>query len=530
LVRQKRKNSHKSLNSRLMRARTSVWHLLFAGMLVAAIGIGYYAVHFAHASSCTISATLVNSCRPWFGAAVGGDPRAASDDISQFTYLEQLIGHPLDIFHDYHPPGSLPLNSTEIHYADRANTYIYVNWKPASNWADADGGDAAINANIDQAAASIKSVAPHKIFLTVWHEPENDVSGGTTCAIKPGTAGTPAQYIAMWQNVESRFAADGVSNVVWVMNYMGYAPWDCLIPQLWPGNNLVDWVTFDTYGTNAAPNWSGTVGRLYNLLTSDSNSTTDFDSKPWGVAEFGTCTMTNEQQTYQYFTDANAAISANTYPKLKLYMIYDDTGNDAGPGCLTDSNISGTYDPTKQTYFNTLADNPAFSNPASTPVPTPTPTRTPLPTPTPTPVSTPAPTSTPNPGGSGSGSGNPPTTTGAISFGGGGAPATVSIDNQATTSANSLNTSYLTNGDHTVTVTSGGHTTTKVIDVHNKLNPFDTLRNVLFARFVTHPAIMNTGTILVLLLPPLAIIYLLRRRLVHLFARVLRRPSKYNLP
>ncbi|HVA96433.1 MAG TPA: hypothetical protein VND99_02150 [Candidatus Acidoferrales bacterium] len=314
-------------------------------------------------TNCTPSAILVNPCRPWFGAAAKGNPGAAADRISQFDYLEKITGRTLDIYHDYDSAtrNANPLNSDEIHFAQRPNTYIYVNWEPAATWAEAGGGNAATNAVIDKAAVSVKSIAPHKIFMTIWHEPENDVSPGTSnCPGLKGTAGSPAQYRAMWQNVESRFKADGVTNVVWVMNYMGYYVYDCLIPQMWPGNNLVDWVAYDVYGTNNNILWADSVGRMYTVLKNDQSSTTDFASKPWALAEFGTCKMTNEQSVYQYFQSAKAAIEANTYPKLKMYMIYADTGNNAGPGCLTNTTITGASDPTRQTYFNQFANDPIF--------------------------------------------------------------------------------------------------------------------------------------------------------------------------
>lgn len=337
-------------------------HILMVALVAFVVATGYLAVHFTLASSCTVSVTLVNSCRPWIGAAVSGDPAAAGDPISQFNYLESQIGHPLDIFHDYHTVGSLPLDASDIYYINRTSTYAYIDWKPTVKWADADGRNVSVNAAIKLAADTVKAAAPHKIFLSVWHEPELDVSGGTTCATTSQTgAGTPAQYRAMWQNVRSIFDAAGVTNVVWVMNYTGDQKWDCLIPQLWPGNNLVDWVTFDVYGTDQTPTWSSSVGRIYNVLTTDSSAVTDFAAKPWGAAEFGTCQMTNLEAANSYYASAKAAVDTNTYPRIKMYLVYDDTQNHAGSGCLTDRTPGGAYDGTKQAAFKQFADDPVFT-------------------------------------------------------------------------------------------------------------------------------------------------------------------------
>ncbi|HEV2412924.1 MAG TPA: Ig-like domain-containing protein [Candidatus Saccharimonadales bacterium] len=349
-------------------------------------GIGITLLLVSRATTCTVSSNLVNSCRPWIGAAVSGDPNApAADRISQFNYLEKLVGHPLDIFHDYHPAGDLPLNSDELHFATRSNTYDYINWKPSDNWASAGGSNAAVNAQIKQAADNFlalqKSNPGIKVFLTVFHEPENNVSAFDNAAQQQackssssftglkGNSGTPDQYRAMWQNVENIFHQEGVTNVVWVMDYMGYKNWDCLIPYMWPGNNLVDWVAFDSYA-GGDQTWGGTVGRIYDVLQADNGMNVngeniDFVSKPWGSAEFGDCRSSSDQQLQGYFSSIKTALDNNTYPRIKMYMVYDDTGNGAGPGCLVDHLPNGSYDATKLAAFNQFADDNIFtgSNP-----------------------------------------------------------------------------------------------------------------------------------------------------------------------
>ena len=317
--------------------------------------------------NCTPNAILVNPCRPWFGAAANGNPGAPDSKVAQFDYLEQLTGQHLDIFRDYHsPPGSnrlgdLPLNGNEKKLASRHGTYIDVNWKPAATFAQADGGNAVVNRHIDHVAASIKSIAPHKVFMTIWWEPQNDVTSdpGSGCYLNPGaTGGTPAQYIAMWRNVESRFRAAGVTNVIWAMDYQ--APptgmYDCLVPRLWPGNNLVDWVIYDTYSRNGHATWDNTVGRFYHVLASDSSPSVNFDSKPWGLGEFGTCSNPNTAAANDFYLQAKSALEANTYPKLKMYLAYADTGGPkAGPGCLSNYNNYGQPDTAKQANFNQFA-------------------------------------------------------------------------------------------------------------------------------------------------------------------------------
>jgi len=164
-------------------------------------------------SICEISSHLVNSCRPWLGASANKYPQVASGFRSQTEYHEQRIGQQLDIVHAYNGVGTSELTTDQRYFASRPDTILFLNWKPASRWADASGLNDTVNARIDSIAASIKSLGDTKIFLTLHHEPERDVSGGLTdCTISPpGSVGTPDEYRAMWRNVRARFDAQGSS-------------------------------------------------------------------------------------------------------------------------------------------------------------------------------------------------------------------------------------------------------------------------------------------------------------------------------
>lgn len=317
--------------------------------------------------TCAVSNILVNPCHPLLGAAVGGDPHAASTSkTTQMEYLEKLVGRPLDIYHDYHPIGNIPMNADEAHFAARANTYDYINWKPASTWAAASGNNASVNASIKQAADNIKANG-HKVFLTVWHEPENDVSGfdssaeqsackasGTFKGFK-GSAGTPAQYRAMWQNVRNIFNREGVSNVVWVINYQNYKPWQCLVPYMYPGNGLVDWVTFESYASGS-DSFQAKINDMYSLLQKDSSATNNFESKPWGIGEFNDCND-DPATAAQKLQGLKSVIDANTFPRLHMYMVFDSANGPGGTAnCLVDRTTA------EQGAFKSLADDPVFTS------------------------------------------------------------------------------------------------------------------------------------------------------------------------
>ena len=117
-------------------------------------------------------------------------------------------------------------------------------------------------------AASIKALGTTKIMLTLYHEPESDISpgGAPSCPTLTlnGTSGSTADYVNMWHNVRERFDALGVTNVVWVMNYIGLRRrGTASTKDLWPGNDYVDWVMWDPYPKNAS--WTAAVELVLQL-------------------------------------------------------------------------------------------------------------------------------------------------------------------------------------------------------------------------------------------------------------------------
>jgi len=322
----------------------------------------------APADPCAPTETLVNPCRPWLGAAVGGYAQVPADQATQFAYAERRLSDPealsdparepatprrFDVVRFYHQQDQVTFSPTELSYVERAGTYAFVSWKPDATWARAGGGDAAVDARIDAFAASVKALGPHRIFLSIHHEPENDVSEDN-CATPTAaaSAGSPADYVAMWHNVRSRFDALGVTNVVWTMNYMGYEAWDCLVPSLWPGNDHVDWVTWDPYA--AGGDFDASVGRFYDLLERTGDAEHDYAAKPWGLSEMGS--NTSASVAARYWEAGRAAVAADRYPRMKLWSVFDTSVNGGVNGGLrVGYDQTGAPAPREQAAYDAFA-------------------------------------------------------------------------------------------------------------------------------------------------------------------------------
>lgn len=323
---------------------------------VAAAGLAVPITTYADTNDCTVDAILVNSCRPWLGARANDYPDVAADLRAQTLYHEERIGRRLDVVHTYAPVGKLPLySSSDRYFAQRADTYLFQNWKPAARWKDAGGANASINAHIDKAADVIKALGDKKIFLTVHHEPENDVTSGGSCATKSSAAaGTADEYRRMWRNVRARFDAKGVHNVVWVMDYMAYKAWDCLVPHLYPGDAYVDWIMFNGYGSASKADFVTNVDRFYRLLTGLSTAERNLTAKPWGIVEWGVHDASQAQAT-AYYRQAAQALAANRFPRLKAYLIFDSPGAHDQPGLRIRYDDRGNSDPAEQTAYRAFA-------------------------------------------------------------------------------------------------------------------------------------------------------------------------------
>lgn len=345
--------------------------------IVSAFGVAFVASQTSviAAVNCTPTDKLVNPCRPWLGG-FSFDSGSLIADIEGKSGvaagLEPRTNKKLDVVRAYIPSGKYAINKESKYFIDRPNTVLFTNYKPSVPWREGDGRNATINSQIDQMADSINTSVPEgkKIMLSIDAEPEDDVSSLDTetanqCpaqSLKAKTqSGTPQEYRDMWRNVRSRFDSKGTSNkVVWVMNYMGYKNWDCLVKPLYPGDDLVDWVTWDPY-VSGDTSWNQEISRFYTFLEQSADSTHQFTAKPWGLAEYGSW-HTIQEKAYQMYNEAKVAAEANAYPRLKLYTIFDSSGTN---NSKIEYSFSNQRDPQELGEYSKFAQSKAFTDPIS---------------------------------------------------------------------------------------------------------------------------------------------------------------------
>lgn len=370
--------------------------VIITGLLYAFWGIGLDRKQesITKAADCTPTALLVNPCRPWVGAEAGGYSMASGGSNSQLTFFNKrlndasvlsnpsksvTINKKIDVAHVYHAQGTNLFSSgAQAVLNNSAYRYVFVNWKPLPGgykWKDAGGSNATVNTYIRNGAKATKALGSKKIFLAVWHEPENDVSSGNCASNASGASmGSPAEYRAMWANVRNIFNQEGVSNVVWAINFMGFKKWDCLVHMLWPGNDKVDWIMYDQYGHGGIL-FDESVSRFYKVLEGNNgnNPAHAYTSKAWGLGEHGygdAVGNSTEAGSVNYWKEGKTAIDTNRYHRIKMWLVWDTKKGDYTAQVGYQLNGSTVHTAEQQAY-NDFASAILAKENSSTPGPTP---------------------------------------------------------------------------------------------------------------------------------------------------------------
>jgi hypothetical protein len=187
---------------------------------------------------CPVDALLAPACGAWLGT---------SSDASELPQLEQLAGRRFDIVHRWYGVDS-PVVPTD---ADVAATddgrYLHLNIEsrrfqlqgdPAVRWR------AIANGRFDeQLAAQGARVAglDKPVFVTFEHEPDMQN--------KVGSRGSATDFIAAWRHVQDVYRRAGATNALWVWVVTGFGHNYSAIARLYPGDDAVDWISWDPYDT-----------------------------------------------------------------------------------------------------------------------------------------------------------------------------------------------------------------------------------------------------------------------------------------
>ncbi|GAB2946941.1 hypothetical protein GCM10027203_58050 [Nonomuraea fastidiosa] len=314
----------------------------------------------AGSPACTATSRLIPSCGAWWGLA----PEVFTGvPIEQALHgAEMRMGAAADVVHVYHRGRELFPTPAEVRLArdpDRPRL-LMVNWKPSfqHTWAQIAAGK--LDRRIDRLAAHIRRTFPERFFLTLHHEPENDVD------VSSGSGMQATDYAAMFRHIVLRLRAQGVRNAVVVMTYMGAPNWAAKpwFEDLYPGDDVVDWVAMDPYADDRVQDFDGLVNKtrkeypdwpgFYRWMQAR------FPGKPVMVAEWGVFERSYDRDFKRTFFES-VLRQIKKYPQIKALIYFDSPQAPRGD---TSFDSDGGAD----RAFTRLARDPYFR---STPVPRP---------------------------------------------------------------------------------------------------------------------------------------------------------------
>ena len=308
-------------------------------------------------AECITDALLVPSCGVLWGAAAGGFTATPRDQA--LKDWEAMTGRTATIFHAYHKGDEQFPTKAEIAMTQDSKNprVLLLNWKVAYNttWAKVAAGGQ--DARIDKWSAYVKANYHQKFFLALHHEPENDVQTSASSGM------TAKDYAAMYRHVITRLRANGVTDAVNVLAYMGNEKWmaQSWWNDLYPGDAYVDWMGLDSYVSVEKDYYHyGDMGDLLDRQPSGGGqgwydwSVKNHPTKPIMVAEWGMYHRT------KYITDKSAAFNTvvpelKTHPAIKAVVYFDTASDDEG-----DRDISVNSMPSSLAAFKKIAANPMF--------------------------------------------------------------------------------------------------------------------------------------------------------------------------
>jgi beta-mannanase len=284
-------------------------------------------------TECSTNEKLVPDCGTLIGAAAGGKTSVDKEDA--FLDFEATVGRTQQIYHAYERaddrlfPTRDQIALTEDPEHPRT---LFINWKPQmAKWAEIAAGDPEVDAYLDRLAAHINATFDKPFFFTVHHEPENDV------VQQPGSGMEARDYAAMYRHVIERLRANGVDNLVSVMNYMGYLKW-VEVPwhdELYPGEDVVDWIGLSGYGQTLKDDGRFDFGELLDTAHPEYGwpgyyhwVAEQHPDKPMMLAEWGVFTDDDHPGHQQTVFEAAMEQMAH-YPRLKA-IVYFSSPNAEG--------------------------------------------------------------------------------------------------------------------------------------------------------------------------------------------------------
>jgi hypothetical protein len=280
----------------------------------------------ASSAGCTRTPSKAPTCGILWGISAQGAQRTS------VASLEQATGHRLTIIYYFEgiDTGALPTAQQRSDVASGHTLHINlesrrfaVSGHPQVRWSQITAGN--FDAALRKTAAGLAALRV-PVFLTFDHEVD--------VPAKTAARGTPAEYIAAWRHLHQLFATAGASNVLWAWVVTGYGPNNARAASLYPGNDVVDWVSWDPYdqrgcqsggvGGKKAQTFAQVAKPFYQWLQTDGVRAGISLTKPYLISETGSAFDPRDPGASAAFY-ASIPAGLRQLPRIRAVTLWDST-------------------------------------------------------------------------------------------------------------------------------------------------------------------------------------------------------------
>lgn len=274
---------------------------------------------------CTVSEILEPTCGVWWGASPYND---------RVEPLEKLVGRDMDIVYTWRgiDQADVPGPRERAMVAD--GRFVHTNIE-ARRFTRSGRPDIAYRAILDgefdeQLRSQARGVAALDVPYFVTFDHEADANR------RYNKRGTPAEFVAAWKHIVDLYRSEGADNAVWVWNVTGWEDNLDRLPGLWPGNDHVDWISWEAYNMStcdAQPNWTEThsfeeaLRPAYEWIQNEGPRHGIDPDKPVMIGEMGT-TDIGPRESLKWYSEIPDVL--RRYERVRAVKMWD---NKVSEGC-----------------------------------------------------------------------------------------------------------------------------------------------------------------------------------------------------
>lgn len=271
---------------------------------------------------------------------------------------ESFMGRPFDMVYRFHEiDDQIPTDDERRLVESGRALHISIdtrvdNSRDGLTWAGV--ADGSHDMELSTTARGLAALG-EPIFVTYDHEMDQEFKR---------SLGSNTDFIDAWHHVHSVFEAAGATNVIWVWVASGTKETIPRSREMWPGNDMVDWISWDVYNasgcrvnqtaTDRLSTFADELDVFYRWLKTEAAQFGIDTNKPLMISEMGSVVYPgDENTTAAWYKDVAPVLRER--PEIRAIGLWDHTGNQSCDYRFTGNELL-------QGTLRDMASSPIFAN------------------------------------------------------------------------------------------------------------------------------------------------------------------------